>query len=68
MELDWENLLDEWDGENYWERLAWENCSGPKRSLGYFSNQDCTSESTYCVTVVCRPHSCILAVLNESRK
>ena len=31
MELDWENSLDEWDGENYWERLAWENYSGPKR-------------------------------------
>ena len=41
MELDWEILLDEWDGENYWERLAWENCSGPKRNLGDFSNLDC---------------------------
>ena len=39
MELDWENLLDEWDGENYWESLAWENCSRPKRNLGDFSNR-----------------------------
>ena len=30
MVLDWGNMLDEWDGENYWERLAWENCSGPR--------------------------------------
>ena len=35
MELDWENLLDDWDGEDCWRNWAWENCSGPKRNSGY---------------------------------
>ena len=59
MGLDWGNLLDEWDGENYRESLAWENCSGTKRNLGDFSNRGCTSVSTDCVAAVSRPHSCV---------
>ena len=63
MELDWENLLDEWDGENYWECLAWENCSGPKRNLSDFSDRGCTSVNTDCVAVLSSPHSCIPVAL-----
>ena len=55
MKLDWENLLDDWDGEDYWENLAWENCSGSKRNLGDFSIQDCTFAIKDYVAAVSRP-------------
>jgi len=45
MKLDWESLLDDWDGEDYWRNWARENCLGPKRNLGDFSNWDCKSAS-----------------------
>ena len=68
MEFDWENLLDEWDGENYQESLAWKNCSGPKRNLSDFSNRDCTSASTDCVAAMSRLHLCVPAMLAKSEK
>jgi len=68
LELDWENLFDDWDGENYWENLAWENCSGPKRSLDDFSNRDCLSVNTDCLAALSKPQSCVLTVLDESEK
>ena len=55
MGLDWGNLLDEWDGKNYWESLAWENCSGPKKNLGDFSNRDCMFASKDYAAAVSRP-------------
>ena len=63
MELDWENLLDEQDGENYWESLARENYSRPKRNLGDFSNWGCMSVSTDCVAAVSRLHSYVPVAL-----
>jgi len=68
MELGWEDLLDDWDGEDYWGNLAYENCSWPKRNLDDFSNQDCKFVSMDCVATVSRPHSCVPAVLAESEK
>jgi len=68
MELDWENLLDDWDSEYCWGNWAWENCSGPKRNLGDFSNRDGKSASKGCVAAFSRPHSCVPAVLDESKK
>ena len=68
MELDWENLLDNWDGEDYWRNQAQENCSGPKRNSGDFFNRDCKSASKDCVAASSGPRSCVLAVLDESKK
>ena len=68
MELDWENSLDDWDGGDDWGNLAQENCSGPKRNLGNFSNRDCTFASKDYVAAVSRLHSCVLAALGESKK
>ena len=68
MELDWKNLPDDWDGENCWRNQAWEDCSGPKRSLGDFSNQDYKFASRDCLATISRPHLCVLAVLTVSRK
>ena len=68
MELDWEIFLDEWDGENYQESLAWENCSRPKRNLGDFSNRDCKIASADCVAAVSRPHSYVSVALAKYGK
>ena len=68
MELDQKSLVDDWDGEDYWERLAWENYSGPKRNLGNFSNPGCTSASTDYVAAVSKPHSCVPVALAEYGK
>ena len=68
MELDWENLLDDWNGEDCQRNQAWENCSGPKRNLGDFSNRDCKFVSKDCVAASSRPRSCVPAVLDESEK
>jgi len=68
MELDWGNLLDEWDGENYWESLAWENYSGPKRILGDFSNRDYTFASKDYAAAVSRRRSGIPMALAEYKK
>ena len=68
MELDWENLLDDWDGEDCRRNWAWENCFGPKRNLGDFSNWDCKFISKDCVATVSRPPSYVPAVLAESEK
>ena len=51
------------DGENYWESLAWENCSEPKTNLGDFSNRDCTFASKDYATAVSRPRSGVLVAL-----
>jgi len=61
--LDRENLVEDWDGENYLKNVAWKNCYG-----GDFSNRDCTFVSTDYVAAVSRPHSCVLEVLAESEK
>jgi len=66
MEPDWENLLDDWDGGDDWGNLAQENCSGPKKNLGDFSNRNCTFASKDYVAVVSRPHSYVPAALGES--
>ena len=63
MELDWENLLDELEGENYQERLAWENYSGPKRNLGDSSNLDCMFASRDYAAAVSRSRSGIPVAL-----
>ena len=68
MELDWENLLDDWDGGDDWGNLAQENYSGPKRNLGDFSNRDCTFAIKDYVAAVSRPHSCVPAAHGEPRK
>ena len=68
MELDWENSLDDWDGGHDWGNLAQENCSGPKRNLGDFSNRDCTFASKDFAVAVGRPHSCVPTVLGKSEK
>ena len=68
MKLDWKSLLDDWDGEDCWENWVCRNCSGPKRNSGNFSNWDCKSASKDHVAAVSRPHSCVLAVLDESEK
>ena len=59
MELDWEKSLDDWAGGDDWGNLAWENCSGPKRNLGDFSNRDCTFASKDYAAAMSRPHSCV---------
>ena len=63
MKLDWESLLDDRDGEYCWGHWAWENCLGPKRNSGDFSNWNCKSVSRDYVAVSSRPHSCVPAVL-----
>ena len=68
MKLDWESLLDDWDGEDCWGNQAWENCSGPKRNSSDFSNRDCKSTGRDYVTALSRPHSCIPVVLDELEK
>jgi len=68
MEPNWENLLDEWDGENYWESLDWENCSGPKRNLDDFSNRDCMFASKDYAAAVSRSRSGVPVALAEYRK
>ena len=68
MELDWKNLLDDWDGEDCWRNWAWKNCLGPKRNSGDFSNPDCKSASRDCVAASSRSRSCIPAVLDEFEK
>ena len=68
MELNWKNLFDDWDGGDYWGNLAQENCSGPKRNLGDFSNRDCMFASKDYATIVSRSHSYVPAALGESRK
>ena len=68
MKLDWDSLLDDWDGKDCWGNRAWENCSGPKRNSGDFSNQYCMSASKDYVAASSRPCSCVPAVLNESEK
>ena len=56
MELDWENLLDDWDGEDCWRNWVQENCSRPKRNSGDFSNRDCMSASKDYVAALSRVH------------
>ena len=68
MELDWEKSLDDWDGGDDWRKLAQENCSGPKRNLGDFSNRDCTFASKDCITAMSRPHSYVPVALAEYGK
>jgi len=68
MKLDWESLLDDWDGEDYWENWAWENYSGPKRNSADFSNRDCKSASNDYVATSSRRRSCVPAVPDESKK
>ena len=68
MGLDWENLVEDWDGENCWRNQAWEECSGPKRNLGDSSNRDYTFASKDYVVAVSRTHSCVPVALGESEK
>jgi len=60
--------LDEWDGENYWESLAWENCSEPKRNLGDFSYRDCMLASKDYAAAMSRPRSGVPVALAEYEK
>ena len=57
MRLDWENVVEDWDGENYWRNQAWEDCSGPKRNLGDSSNRDCMFASKDYAAAVSKPRS-----------
>ena len=68
MELDWENLVEDWNGEYCWRNQAWEDYFGPKRNLGDSSNRDCMFVSRDCVVAVSRPHSYVPMVLAEYRK
>ena len=63
MELDWGNLVEDWDGENCWRNQAQEDCSGPKKNLGDSSNWGCMSASTDCAAAVSRPRSGVLVAL-----
>ena len=63
MELDWENLVEDWDGENCWINQAWEDCSGPKKNLGDSSNRDCTFAIKDYAVAVSRPCLGVLAAL-----
>ena len=56
MELDRENLVEDWDGENCCRNQAWEDCSGPK-SLGDSNNRDCMFASKDYAAAVSRPRS-----------
>ena len=66
--LDWENLVEDWDGENYWESLASENCSGPKRNLADFSNRDYMFASKDYAAAMSRLHSGVPVALAEYEK
>ena len=66
--VDWQNLLEDWDGEYYWRNWAWENCSGPKKNSGDFSNRDCKSVSRDYFTTLSRPHSCVPVIIDEFEK
>jgi len=68
MKLDWESLLDDRDGKYYWGNLAWENCLGPKRNLGDFSNRYYKSASRDYSVALSRTHLCVPAVLDEFEK
>jgi len=68
MKLNWKSLLDDWDREDRWGNWAWENCSGPKRNSGDFSNRDCKSASKDCIAASSRSRSCVPAVLDEFEK
>ena len=68
MGLDWENVVEDWDGENCQKNQAWEDCSGPKRNLGDSSNRDCMFASKDYAATMRRPRSGIPVALAEYRK
>ena len=63
MMLDWENLIDDLNGEHCWGNWVWENCSDSKRNLGDFSNRGCMSVSWDCFAALSRPRSCVPTIL-----
>ena len=68
MELDWGNLVEDWDGENCWRYQAQEDYSGPKRNLGDSSNWDCMFASKDYAAAVSRPRSRVSVVLAKHEK
>ena len=62
MELDWENLVVDWDG------LGLGDYSGPKRNLGNSSNRDCMFASRDYAVAVSRPRSGVPVALAEYEK